>query len=146
MLSLVGQIVKWQCAFVNKEISHCSNWLFSCPKIAFSNRQWIVLCLQSPTDLCLFEICIFFSSPSLQCSYNNFIYSPVYAHVSLKSLFSSSSPPTRPLSCAYQWGGRRPSPAHSTASRFILCNKSATAGEPGNACKLCVCNLVTSQA
>lgn len=54
-------------------------------------------------------------------------------------------PAASPVS-PYQWGSRRPRPAQSTASRFILCSKSATAGEPGNACKLCVCNLVTSQA
>lgn len=35
--------------------------------------------------------------------------------------------------------------AQPSASRFILCYKSATAGVLWNACTLCICNLVTSQ-
>lgn len=77
----------------------------------------------------------------------NHLLSSLCLSVLLSPSLSLSVPPSPPFSISpYQWGGRHPRPAQSTASRFILCNKSATAGEPGNACKLCVCNLVTSQA
>lgn len=64
------------------------------------------------------------------------VISACFSHLSLSQ--SPQNPHPCPIS-PYQWGGRHPRPAQSTASRFILCNKSATAGEPGNACKLCVC-------